>query len=241
MRRNLVDVLCAIAISAIVIFLGVMGEKPKSDTEVPHVRGLTEFKVFKMTGIFGILELLCAALGAVKLVRCAVDTRESKLASPALLSGIRKQIDEGQIDQALSQAKCDSGYAGRVLAAALSRKSVGGDVRRGFEDAAALEYSRLRGRADTLLGIGIVGFLAGPSGVVLGWWSYLQILETMQSPTFAEVTGSAPGCLAQLWYGLIIALVFVPAFLVVRRRVSTNVSKVNVELGALLDRAAPQK
>ena len=99
MRRNLVDVLCAIGISAIVIFLGVMGEKPKSDTEVRHRHGLTDFAVFKMTGIFGILEFFCAALGAVKLVRCAVDTRESKLASPALLSGIRKQLDEGQIDQ----------------------------------------------------------------------------------------------------------------------------------------------
>ena len=71
------------------------------------------------------------------LVQCAVETRESKLASPALMSGIGKQLDEGRIDQALSQAKSDSGYAGRVLAAALSRKSVGGDVRRGFEDAAA--------------------------------------------------------------------------------------------------------
>jgi biopolymer transport protein ExbB/TolQ len=240
MRRNVVDVICAIGIFAIVIFLGYMGEKPKSDTWF-HAKGLTDFVVFKMTGIFGILELFCAALGAVKLVRCAVETRESKLASPALLSGIRKQLDEGQIDQALSQAKSDSGYAGRVLAAALSRKSVGGDVRRGLEDAAALESSRLRGRADTLLGIGIVGFLVGLCGVVHAWWYQLQELLTKISPTFDDLAGHAFEWLALLWYGFIIALVFVPAFLVMKRRVSTKVSKVNAELGALLDRAAPQK
>ncbi len=240
MRRNLVDVMCAMAIFAIVIFLGSMGEKPKSDTGV-HSKGLTEFKVFKSTGIFGILELFCAALGAVKLVRCAVETRESKLASPALMSGIRKRLDEGQIDQALSQAKSDSGYAGRVLTAALSRKSVGGDVRGGFEDAAALEYSRLRGRADTLLGIGVVGFLVGLCGVVGAWWFHLQVLLTMRSPTFDDLAGHAFEWLVLLWYGFIIALVFVPAFLVMKRRVSTKVSKVNAELGALLDRAAPQK
>jgi hypothetical protein len=198
-------------------------------------------QVFKTTGVFGVLQLLCLALGAVKLVRYALETREWKLASPALLSGIRKQLDEGQIDQALLQAKSDSGYAGRVLAGALSRKSVGGDVRRGFEDTVALEYSRLRGRIDTLLGIGLVGFLAGPCGVVLGWWCHLQILQTLQSPTFADVTHNAFGCLELLWWGFIIALIFVPAFLVMKRRVSTNVSKVNVELGALLDRVALQK
>jgi hypothetical protein len=241
MRRNLVDIPSAVAVVAIVIFLGYLGEKSKSDTEAPRGRGLSEYKVFKETGIFGILELFCAALGVVKLVRCAVATRESKLASPALVSGIRKLLDEGQIDQALSQATSDSGYAGRVLAGALSRKSVGGDVRRGFEDAAALEYSRLRGRVDTLLGIGVVGFLAGPCGVVLGWWSHLQILQTMKSPTFEDVTWGAFNWLALLWYGCIIALVFVPAFLVMKRRVSTKVSKVNVELGDLLDRAAPRK
>jgi hypothetical protein len=241
MRRNLVDIPCALAIYAIVTFLGYVREKSKCDTEVPHGLELTELKVFKTMGIFGLIELFCAALGAVKLVRCVVVTRESGLASPALLAGIRKQLDEGQIDQALSQAKSDSGYAGRVLAAALSRKSVGGDVRRGFEDAAALEYSRLRGRADTLLGIAIVGFLAGPCGVVLGWWSHLQILQTLRSPSFDDVTGNAFGYLALLWYGLIIALVLVPAFLLMKRRVSTKVSKVNVELGDLLDRVAPQK
>jgi hypothetical protein len=242
MRRNLVDIPCAVAIAAIVIFLGYMGEKPKSETGVPHVRrALTEFKVFRNTGIFGILELLCAALGAVKLVRCAVETRESKLASPALVSGIRKQLDEGHIDQALSQAKSDSGYAGRVLAAALSRKSVGGDVRGGFEDAAMLEYSHLRGRADTLLGIGVVGFLVGLCGVVSAWWSHIQLLQMKRAPDFADLTTDAFEWLMLLWYGFIIALVFVPAFLVMKRRVSTQVSKVNAELGALLDRAAPQK
>ena len=241
MRRNLVDVLCAVVIAATVIFLGVMGEKSKSDAGSARGRGVTDFDVFKATGIFGIIELFCAALGTVKLVRYVVVTRESKLAGPVLLSGVRTHLDEGRIDQALSQAKSDSGYAGRVLAAALSRKSVGGDVRRGFEDAAAVEYSRLCGRADTLLGIGIVGFLAGPSGVVFGWWSILQILETLKDPTFADVTVTAPGCLALLWYGLIIALVFVPASLVMRRRVSTRVSKVNAEIGALLDRAVMQK
>jgi len=235
MGRNFVDVMCTIAIFAIVIFLGFMGEKPKSDTGVPHVRRLTEFRVFRATGIFGYLELFCAALGAVKLVRCAVETRESKLANPALLSGIGKQLGEGQIDQALLQAKSDSGYAGRVLAAALSRKSVGGDVRRGFEDAAALESSRLRGRADTLLGIGIVGFLVGLCGVVSAWSSHLQLLWTKRAPDFADVTAHAYEWLALLWYGFIIALVFVPAFLVMKRRVSTRVLKVNAELGALLD------
>jgi hypothetical protein len=193
------------------------------------VKGLTDFAVFKTTGIFGILQLLCASLGVVKLVRCAVGTRESKLASPALLSGIRKQLDEGQIDQALSQAKSDSGYAGRVLAAALSRKSVGGDVRRGFEDASALESSRLRGKA------------VGPCRVVSAWWYELQELLTKRSPTFDDMFGHAFEWLVSLWYGLIIALVFVPAFLIMKRRVSTKVAKVNVELGALLDRAAPQK
>lgn len=238
MRRNLVDILCAVVIVATVIFLGLMGEKSKSDAEVRHGREVTDFEVFKTTGAFGVLQLFCLVLGTVKLVRCVVATRESKLARPALLSGIRKQLDEGQVDQALSQARSDSGYAGRVLAAALSRKSVGGDVRGGFEDAAALESSRLRGRADTLLGIGIVGFLAGPSGVVFEWWCTLQILETLEDPTFADVTWSAPARLALLWYGLAIALVFVPAFLVMQRRVSTKVAKVNGELGALLDRAA---
>jgi hypothetical protein len=239
MRRNLVDVMCAIAICAIVIFLGFMGEKSKSDIQV--LREPTEFEVFKTMGIFGILQLFCAALGAVKLVRCVVATRASKLAGPALLSGIGKQLDEGQIDQALSQAKSDSGYAGRVLAAALSRKSVGGDVRRGFEDAAALEYSRLRGRADTLLVVGVVGFLVGPWGAVSWLHNDILLLQAYQSPTFAEVTRWHYECLAMLTYGTIIALVFVPAFLVMKRRVSTNVSKVNAELGSLLDQIALQK
>lgn len=239
MRRNLVDIMCAIAICAIVIFLGFMGEKSKSDTRV--LMGPTEFETFKATGIFGVLQLFCTALGAVKLVRCAVMTRESKLASPALLSGIGKQLDEGKIDQALSQAKSDSGYAGRVLAAALSRKSVGGDVRRGFEDAATLEFSRLRGRVDTLLGIGVVGFLVGLWGAVNWLWYALLLLQTLQSPTFDEVTCRHYEFLARLEYGTVIALVFVPAFLFMKRRVSTKVAKVNVELGALLDRVALQK
>jgi hypothetical protein len=46
---------------------------------------------------------------------------------------------------------------------------------------------------------------------------------------------------ARLTYGTVIALLFVPAFLLMKRRVSTKVSEVNAELGALLDRAAPQK
>jgi len=239
MGRNFVDVMCAIAIFVIVIFLCYMGEEAKSDAGFHHGPGLIE--AFRTTGICGYLQLFCAALGAVKLVRLIVVTGESNLASPALLSGIRKQLDGGQVDRALSQAKSDSGYAGRVLAAALGRKSVGGDVRGSFEDAAALEYSRLRGRADTLLGIAIVGFLAGPFGVVTGQWAHLQVLLTKRSPDFADVTGDAFESMALLLYGFIIALVFVPAFLLMKGRVSTKVSKVNVELGALLDRAAPQK
>jgi MotA/TolQ/ExbB proton channel family protein len=240
MRRNVVDVLCAMAIFAIVIFLGAMEEKPKSNIEL-RGWGLTEFEAFKNSGIFGILQLICAALGAVKLVRCAVETRQSKLASPALMSGIRKQLDMGQIDQALSRAKSDSGYAGRVLAAALSRKSVGGDVRHGFEDAVALESSRLRGRADTLLGAGVVGFLVGVWGAVHGLAGHILLVQHLQSPTFADVTHRHYEILARLTYGTIIALVFVPSFLIMKRRISTKVLKVNAELGALLDRAAPQK
>ena len=240
MNRNFLDIPCAIAVVAIVlIFLGYMGEKSKSDTGV--LSGPTYFEVFKPTCILGILQHFCVALGVVKLVRCAAETRESKLASPALMFEIKKQLDEGQIDQALSQARSDSGYAGRVLAAALSRKSVGGDARGGFEDAAALESSRLRGRAGTLLGVGVVGFLAGLWGTLDWLWYHLLVLQTLRSPDFADVTSRHYEGLARLTFGTIIALVFVPAFLVMRRRVSTNVSKVNAELGALLDRAAPQK
>jgi hypothetical protein len=239
MRRNLVDLLCTTAILLILGFLVYLGEKPKSPTEVHW--GPTQLDLFKSSGIFGSLQLVCLVLGAVKLVRCAVVTRESKLAGPALLSEIRKQLDEGQIDRALSQAKSDAGYAGRVLAGALSRKAVGGDVRRGFEDAAALEYSRLRGRVDTLLGIGVVGFLLGLGGAVHGLTIDCLILRSFKEPTFGEATYWLPECLVRLTYGFIIALIFVPAFLVMKRRVSTTVSKVNVELGDLLDRAAPQK
>jgi hypothetical protein len=238
MLRNVIDVVCAIAIFAIVVFLGSMGEKPKSDTWVHRP---TEFEVFKSTAPYGILQLFCVTLGAVKLIRCVVETRKSKLASPALLSGIRKQLDEGQIDQALSQAKSDTGYAGRVLAAALGRKSAGGDVRRGFEDAAAFECSRLSGTADTLLAVGVIGFLVGLLGAIHGLTYHLLLLQTKKSPTFDEVTYTQEEILARLTYGTIIALIFVPAFLLVRRRVLTKVAKVNVELGALLDRAALQK
>ncbi len=232
MNRRVVAVMCVLAIMV------MFGEVAFAQEEgaVEHQRK-SWFDLFKSTGLVGILLVITSLIGTALAIQYMVNFSESKLANPALLSECESLLTEGDLDGAYSLASADKSYGGRVLAGALSR-SFGGyeEVKRGAEEAATVEGFRLQAKASYISLIGNIGPLLGLLGTVTGMISSFQVIETLKSPTPADLAHGVYESLVNTTIGLFIAIVFLSIFFFLKNKVSDLTLRINNEIGELLSR-----
>ncbi len=197
--------------------------------------------LFKATGVVGILLLITSLIGTALLIQYMVSMGESKLGNPALLSEVETLLSEGNVEDAFSMAQADATYAGKVMAGALSR-SVGGyeEAKKGLEESAVVEGFRLNAKISYLSLIGNIGPLLGLLGTVTGMITSFQKIESMKSPTPADLAVGVYESLVNTTMGLFIAIIFLSAFFFMKNKISDLTLRINNEIGEILSRTLAQ-
>lgn len=193
--------------------------------------------LFKATGVVGILLLLLSIVGTALLIQFMVNITEPKLASPALLSEVEALLSENDLDGAYALSESDQGYAGKVLAGAISRGSGGyEEIKHGMEETAVVEQFRLNAKISLLSLVGNIGPLLGLLGTVTGMISSFQVIETLKSPTPKDLAVGVYESLVNTTMGLFISIVFLSAFFFLKNKVSDLTLRVNNQIGEMLAR-----
>jgi len=197
----------------------------------------TWLDLFKATGVVGVLLVLTSMVGTAILIQYLVNLNRVKIGNPALLGEIDALLGENDADGAFTLAQSDHSYAGRVMAAAIGR-SVGGyeDAMRGLEEAAALQSFKLTAKVSYLSLVGNIGPLLGLLGTVTGMISSFQVIESLATPTPADLAKGVYESLVNTTMGLFISIVFLTAYFFMKNKISDIALETNNTIGEILSR-----
>lgn len=232
MNRRVFQAVCALMLVALcfsVAFAAQEGEEV--------VIKKSWFDLFKATGLVGILLVLTSVIGTALLIQYMVNVNETKLGNPTLLSEVEALLSENDVDGAYTLAQSDQSYAGKVIAGAIGR-SVGGyeEARKGAEEASIVEGFRLNAKMSYLSLIGNIGPLLGLLGTVTGMITSFQKIETMKSPTPADLAVGVYESLVNTTMGLFIAIIFLSGYFFMKNKVSDLTLRINNTIGEILTR-----
>jgi biopolymer transport protein ExbB len=235
MNRRVFQVMCAVLMVAMCFSVCyAAAQEGEGDKEVVKK---SWFDLFKSTGLVGILLVLTSVIGTALLIQYLVNVNETKLGNPTLLSEVEALLSENDVDGAYTLAQSDQSYAGKVIAGAIGR-SVGGyeEARKGAEEAAAVEGFRLNAKMSYLSLIGNIGPLLGLLGTVTGMITSFQKIETMKSPTPADLAVGVYESLVNTTMGLFIAIIFLSGYFFMKNKVSDLCLRINNTVGEILTR-----
>jgi len=195
------------------------------------------FDLFKATGVVGVLLVLTSMVGTALLIQYLVNMSEVKIGNPALLGEVDALLSENDLDGAFTLVRADQSYAAKVMAGAIGR-STGGyeEAIRGLEESAALQGFKLTAKLSYLSLVGNIGPLLGLLGTVTGMISSFQVIETLTSPTPADLAKGVYESLVNTTMGLFISIVFLTAFFFMKNRVSDITLQANTSIGEILSR-----
>jgi biopolymer transport protein ExbB len=193
--------------------------------------------LFKATGVVGILLVLTSMVGTALLIQYLVNMNAAKIGNRALLNEVDALLAENDVDGAFSLAQADQSYAGKVMAGAIAR-SVGGfeQTVRGLEESAALQSFKLTAKLSYLSLVGNIGPLLGLLGTVTGMISSFQVIETLTTPTPADLAKGVYESLVNTTMGLFISIVFLSAYFFMKNKVSDITLEINNAIGEILAR-----
>lgn len=195
------------------------------------------FELFKATGVVGVLLVVTSMVGTALLLQYLVNLNEAKIGNPALLGEVDALLSEYDVDGAFTLAQADQSYAAKVLAGAIGR-STGGyeEAMRGLEETAALQSFKLTAKLSYLSLVGNIGPLLGLLGTVTGMISSFQVIESLATPTPADLAKGVYESLVNTTMGLFISIVFLTAFFFMKNRVSDITLQANTSIGEILSR-----
>lgn len=233
MHRRVFTACCAMLLVAF-CFTVAYAAQEGGDTEVVRK---SWFDLFKSTGLVGILLVLTSIIGTALLIQYMVNINETKLGNPTLLSEVEALLSENDVDGAFTLAQSDQSYAGKVVAGAIGR-SVGGydEALEGMNQAAAVEGFRVNAKLSYLSLIGNIGPLLGLLGTVTGMITSFQKIETMKSPTPADLAVGVYESLVNTTMGLFIAIIFLSGYFFMKNKGSDIMLRVNNTIGEILAR-----
>jgi len=235
MNRRVFQVGCALLL--VVMCFSVAFAAAEGDEGDKEVVKKSWFDLFKSTGLVGILLVLTSVIGTALLIQYMVNVNETKLGNPTLLSEVEALLSENDVDGAYTLAQSDQSYAGKVIAGAIGR-SVGGyeEARKGAEEASTVEAFRLNAKMSYLSLIGNIGPLLGLLGTVTGMITSFQKIETMKSPTPADLAVGVYESLVNTTMGLFIAIIFLSGYFFMKNKVSDLSLRINNTIGEILTR-----
>ncbi|HXX95203.1 MAG TPA: MotA/TolQ/ExbB proton channel family protein [Planctomycetota bacterium] len=233
MNRRLLQVGCALMLVALCFSVAYAAQEGGEEVVVKK----SWFDLFKSTGLVGILLVLTSVIGTALLIQYMVNINETKLGNPTLLSEVEALLSENDVDGAYTLAQSDQSYAGKVIAGAIGR-SVGGyeEARKGAEESAVVEGFRLNAKMSYLSLIGNIGPLLGLLGTVTGMITSFQKIETMKSPTPADLAVGVYESLVNTTMGLFIAIIFLSGYFFMKNKVSDITLRINNTVGEILTR-----
>ena len=234
MNRRMFQVCCALLMVAMCFSVAFAAAEGEENTDVVKK---SWFDLFKATGLVGILLVLTSVIGTALLIQYMVNVNETKLGNPTLLSEVEALLSENDVDGAYTLAQSDQSYAGKVISGAIGR-SVGGyeEARKGAEEASTVEGFRLNAKMSYLSLIGNIGPLLGLLGTVTGMITSFQKIETMKSPTPADLAVGVYESLVNTTMGLFIAIIFLSGYFFMKNKVSDITLRINNTIGEILTR-----
>jgi biopolymer transport protein ExbB len=195
------------------------------------------FDLFKATGVVGVMLVLTSMVGTALLIQYLVNLNETKIGNPALLGEVDALLSENDIDGAYTLAQADQSYAAKVMAGAIGRSTGGYDeAMRGLEETAALQSFKLTAKVSYLSLVGNIGPLLGLLGTVTGMISSFQVIESLATPTPADLAKGVYESLANTTMGLFISIVFLTAYFFMKNKVSDITLQANSSIGEILSR-----
>jgi biopolymer transport protein ExbB len=230
MARRMVQVLATVVMLGSLVdaaFAGEVGTLVRRDW----------FDLFKSTGVVGVMLVLTSMVGTALLIQYLVNLNETKIGNPALLGEVDALLSENDLDGAYTLAQADQSYAAKVMAGAIGR-SVGGyeEAMRGLEETAALQGFKLTAKVSYLSLVGNIGPLLGLLGTVTGMISSFQVIESMTTPTPADLAKGVYESLVNTTMGLFISIVFLTAYFFMKNKVSDITLQANSSIGEILSR-----
>lgn len=234
MLRKALPVLCVVGFCLVVVGMAFAEPAPPQEEVVTRK---SWFDLFKSTGIVGILLLILSVVGTALLINFMMNINEQKLGNPVLVKQIEDVLTEGNLEEAFALAESDQSYAGKVLSGSLSRSFGGYDeVKKGMDEAAAVESFRVNAKLSYLSLVGNIGPLMGLLGTVTGMITSFQKIETMKNPTPGDLAVGVYESLVNTTMGLFIAIVFLSAYFFMKNKVSDVMLRINNEIGEMLSR-----
>jgi len=197
----------------------------------------TWYELFKATGVVGVMLVITSMVGTALLIQYLVNMNQLKIGNPALLNEVDALLGENDVDGAFTLLQADHSYAAKVMAAAIGR-SMGGyeDAMRGLEEAAALQGFKLTAKVSYLSLVGNIGPLLGLLGTVTGMISSFQVIESLTTPTPADLAKGVYESLVNTTMGLFISIVFLTAYFFMKNKVSDIALETNAAIGEILAR-----
>lgn len=176
-------------------------------------------------------------LGVALLVMNILSARRSSVCPITLVKAFEGHLDNQQFQEAYELAKNDESFLGQVLAAGLSKASVGyAQAIEAMQEVGEDENMKLEHRLSYIALIGTIAPMVGLFGTVDGMIASFSLIAEGGTPKPAELAKGISTALVTTFVGLAIAIPAIIAYNLLKNRLARLVLEVGIMSEGLMSR-----
>jgi biopolymer transport protein ExbB len=209
----------------------------KPDTGNAAPKNLLAWTYEALGPIYTIVFLALSFIFVALLVMNILSARRSSICPITLVQAFEGHLDNNQYQEAYELAKSDDSFLGQVLAAGLSKASVGyAQAIEAMQEVGEDENMKLEHRLSYIALIGTISPMVGLFGTVHGMIDSFSLIAQGGTPKPADLAKGISTALFTTFVGLAIAIPAILAYNLLKNRLARLVLEVGIMSEGLMSR-----
>jgi biopolymer transport protein ExbB len=211
---------------------------PRQPTEAVQPQEHYLSWMIRSSGPIGLVLFFMSFLAVGLSIKFLLELRRDKIIPPQLVAAFDTRIKERRYQEAYDLAKNDSSYLGKVLAAGMSRISIGyAQALEAMQEVGEDESMRIEHRLSWLAILGTIGPLLGLVGTVEGIIASFRVIATSETqPKPSLLAAGISTSLFNTFEGLLVAIFATVAFMLLKNQAARIVLEVGMTTGNLMSK-----